>query len=65
MRGDVLLIAGNSVKGLGDYNVKLSGSGVRQQGIDPAPVQDISTACRAIRVVADNRPAFALRSLGA
>jgi hypothetical protein len=63
--GDVFLISGNSVKSLGDYNVKLSGSGVRQQRSDAAPVHDVSTAYGAIRVSADDRPAFALRPVTA
>ena len=55
--GDVLLISGNSVESLGDYNVKSSGSGVRQQRIDAAPVRDISTAYGAqFRITQATRP---------
>lgn|ERR1700730_4466278 len=63
--GDVLLISGNAVKSLGDYNVEFSGSGVRQQRIDATPVHDFSTAYGIIRVGADDRPALALRPVTA
>ena len=69
--GDVLLISGNAVKSLGDYNVEFSGSGVRQQRIDatfansnptssalqPDSPQEVSwrAACSTTRTIDDNR----------